>query len=65
MTDATDERAELTDAEDFDESIYDEPLTEEERYSAALALTAALPERVFTGRYDRLLGPEGVTPAAG
>ena len=30
-------------------------LTDEERLSAALALTAALPERVFTGRYDQLM----------
>ena len=43
----------------------EESLTEEERCSAALALTAALPERVFTGRYDRLLGSEDMTPAAG
>lgn len=33
-------------------------LTEEERSNAALALTAALPERAFTGEYDRLFGPE-------
>ena len=30
----------------------EEELTDEERLTAALALTAALPERVFTGRYD-------------
>ena len=30
-------------------------LTDEERLTAALALTAALPERVFTGRYDQLM----------
>lgn len=29
-------------------------MTEEERYNAALALTSALPERAFTGEYDRL-----------
>ena len=29
-------------------------LTEEERFNAALAMTSALPERVFTGEYDRL-----------
>ena len=33
-------------------------LTEEERRAAALALTAALPERVFTGEYERMLAPE-------
>ena len=33
-------------------------LTDEERYNAALALTSALPERAFTGEYDRLFGPE-------
>ncbi len=31
-------------------------MTEEERYNAALALTSALPERAFTGEYDRLFG---------
>ena len=35
-----------------------EELTEEERFAAALAMTAALPERVFTGEYDRLFGPD-------
>ena len=33
-------------------------MTEEERYNAALALTSALPERAFTGEYDRLFGPD-------
>ena len=33
-------------------------LTEEERCNAALALTSALPERAFTGAYDRLFGPD-------
>ena len=33
-------------------------LTEEERFAAALALTSALPERAFTGEYDRLFGPD-------
>lgn len=35
-------------------------LTEEERKTAALALTSALPERVFAGAYERMLreGPE-------
>ena len=33
-------------------------LTEEERFTAALALTSALPERAFTGEYDRLFGPD-------
>ena len=32
---------------------------------AALALTAALPERVFTGRYDQLMGAEKAPSAAG
>ena len=32
----------------------EEELTDEERFTAALALTAALPERVFTGRYVQL-----------
>ena len=32
---------------------------------AALALTAALPERVFTGRYDQMMGAEEAPPAAG
>ena len=36
-----------------------------ERFTAALALTAALPERVFTGRYDQLMGAEEAPPAAG
>ena len=31
-------------------------LTEEEKFTAALALTSALPERAFTGEYDRLFG---------
>ena len=31
-------------------------LTAEEKFSAALALTAALPDRAFTGEYDRLFG---------
>ena len=31
-------------------------LSEEEKFSAALALTSALPERAFTGEYDRLFG---------
>ena len=38
-------------------------LTDEERLTAALALTAALPERVFTGRYDQLMAE--MPPAAG
>ena len=33
-------------------------LTDEERFTAALALTSALPERAFTGEYDRLFGPD-------
>ena len=31
-------------------------LSEEERLAAALAFTSALPERTFTGEYDRLFG---------
>ena len=31
-------------------------LTDEEKLTAALALTSALPERAFTGEYDRLFG---------
>ena len=42
-----------------------EELTDEERLTAALALTAALPERVFTGRYDQLMGAEEAPSAAG
>ena len=30
-------------------------LTGEERFNAALAMTSALPDRIFTGEYDRLL----------
>ncbi len=39
-------------------------LTEEEKMAAALALTSALPERAFSGRYDQLFGsfePEETT----
>ena len=43
----------------------EEALTDEERFTAALALTAALPERVFTGRYDQLIGAEEAPSAAG
>ena len=43
----------------------EEALTDEERFTAALALTAALPERVFTGRYDQMMGAEEAPPAAG
>ena len=43
----------------------EEALTDEERFTAALALTAALPERVFTGRYDQLMGAEEAPPAVG
>ena len=31
-------------------------LTDEERFNAALAMTSALPERAFTGAYERLFG---------
>ena len=34
------------------------PLSSEERFSAALAMTSALPERLFTGEYDRLFGAQ-------
>ena len=43
----------------------EEALTDEERFTAALALTAALPERVFTGRYDQLMGEEEAPSAVG
>ena len=33
-------------------------LTEEEKTAAALAMTSALPERIFTGEYDRLFGAD-------
>ena len=33
-------------------------LTDEERFNAALAMTSALPERAFTGAYERLLVEE-------
>mgnify|MGYP002522393591 CR=1 FL=1 len=33
-------------------------LTEEERFNAALAMTSALPERAFTGAYERLFGAD-------
>ena len=45
------------------------PLTEEERLNAALAMTSALPDRIFTGEYERLFGTaaddggSGVCPA--
>ena len=34
------------------------PLNDEERFTAALAMTSALPERIFTGEYDRLFGDD-------
>ena len=34
------------------------PLSSEERFSAALAMTSALPDRLFTGEYDRLFGTQ-------
>lgn len=37
-------------------------LTDEERFNAALAMTSALPERAFTGAYERLLVEEAVPP---
>lgn len=33
-------------------------LTDAEKYAAALAMTSALPERAFAGRYERLFGEE-------
>ena len=33
-------------------------LTEEEKFAATLAMTSALPERIFTGEYDRLFGAD-------
>lgn len=35
-----------------------EPLSEEERFTTALAMTSALPERIFTGEYERLFGSD-------
>ena len=35
-----------------------QPLTEEEKIAAALAMTSALPDRIFTGEYDRLFGAD-------
>ena len=37
-------------------------LTDEERFNAALAMTSALPERAFTGAYERLLVEEAESP---
>ena len=37
-------------------------LTDEERFNAALAMTSALPERAFTGAYERLFGEEADQP---
>ena len=34
------------------------PLSSDERFSAALAMTSALPDRLFTGEYDRLFGAQ-------
>ena len=34
------------------------PPSEEERFTAALAMTSALPERIFTGEYERLFGSD-------
>ena len=34
------------------------PLSSEERFNAALAMTSALPDRLFTGEYDRLFGAQ-------
>ena len=34
------------------------PLSSEERFSAALDMTSALPDRLFTGEYDRLFGAQ-------
>ena len=37
-------------------------LTDEERFNAALAMTSALPERAFTGAYERMLVEEAEPP---
>lgn len=37
-------------------------LTGEERFNAALAMISALPDRIFTGEYDRLLGSAAESP---
>ena len=38
--------------------LMDRGMIVKEHYNAALALTSALPERAFTGEYDRLFGPD-------
>ena len=40
----------------------DGDLTGEEKLNAALAMTSALPDRIFTGEYDRLLGSAAESP---
>ena len=37
-------------------------LTGEEKLNAALAMTSALPDRIFTGEYDRLLDSAAESP---
>ena len=37
------------------------PLSADERLTAALAMTSALPDRIFTGEYDRLFGTQAET----
>ena len=37
-------------------------LTGEEKLNDALAMTSALPDRIFTGEYDRLLGSAAESP---
>ena len=57
------EETELPEPEDL---LEDRPalreLTDEERFNAALAMTSALPERAFTGAYERLLAEEAEPP---
>ncbi len=44
--------------ENFPPMVQDVDITDGEKYAAALAMTAALPERAFGGEYDRLFRTE-------
>ncbi len=44
--------------ENFPPMVQDVDITDGEKYAAALAMTAALPERAFGGEYDRLFHTE-------
>lgn len=39
-------------------------LTDEERDAAALAMTSALPDRLFVGEYEKMLAPDPAADAA-